>query len=69
MGDFHGPGLEEACAGQNAKALYDPPSYVVHSPLSVGQPVPMKGCHSQDCYLLWQKGEFYCWPCSNHMSA
>lgn len=36
MGDFHGPGLEEECAGQNAKALNDPPSYVVSSPLSVG---------------------------------
>lgn len=69
MGDFHGPGLEEESAGQNAKALNDPPSYVVLSPLSEGQPVPMKRCHSQDCYLLWQKGEFYGGACSNHMSA
>lgn len=67
MGDFHGPVLEEDCARQSSKTLNDPPSCVVPSSLSVGQPVPMKRCHSQNCYFLWQKGES--WSYSNHMST
>lgn len=58
MGDFHGPDLEEECGRQDIKTFSDPPSCMVPSPLSVGQPVTMKRSPSRDYYFIWQKGDY-----------